>query len=162
MVLKSSFFTLYPTLVLGGNNNIYYSHISGGIRDYKSYISLLRFFSVDGACHFIHTRDIAEIVWYLISKDGIKERKFVLGQKKMTMKQAIQEISKACGYKNLFQIPISTKFVLALTKLLRIKIDPWGIYCITHNEQTYNVINPSDLNLTNHFPKFEQAVEMLF
>ena len=69
------------------------------------------FFSVNGACHFIHTRDIAEIVWFLIGHN-VKQRKFVLGQKRLTIKNAIQEATDACGFKNLFQIPINTKFIV--------------------------------------------------
>ena len=154
---KVPVYTLYPTLVMGGNAHVYYSHISGGIRDYHKWARILRFFSVDGACHFIHTRDIAEIVWHLIAND-VEQRKFVLGQEKMTVKQVIQNISEVGGWKVWFQIPLSTKFILSLTKLLRIKIDPWGMYCINHSEQVYQVTSPTDLNLTNHFPTFKQAI----
>mgnify|MGYP000887909757 CR=1 FL=1 len=155
---KTPIYTVYPTLVLGGDSNIYYTHISGGIKNYHRYIRFLRFFSVNGACHFIHTRDIAEIVWFLIGHN-VKQRKFVLGQKRLTIKNAIQEATDACGFKNLFQIPINTKFIVFLTKIFRIKLDPWGMYCLKNSEQTYRATDPSELDLTNHFPTFRQAVE---
>jgi len=58
--------TLYPTFVLGGDENKPYSHIYGGLPDVLKYIGLVRWFQADGSFHFIHAKDIAQVVNYLI------------------------------------------------------------------------------------------------
>ncbi|HEY9796144.1 MAG TPA: NAD(P)-dependent oxidoreductase, partial [Leptolyngbyaceae cyanobacterium] len=58
--------TLFPTLVLGGDANKPYSHLSSGITDVVKWVDVIRWFKADGSFHFIHARDIAQVVRYLI------------------------------------------------------------------------------------------------
>jgi nucleoside-diphosphate-sugar epimerase len=81
--------TLFPTLVLGGDSNKPYSHISSGIGDVVKWVDVIRWFKADGSFHFIHGRDIAQVVRYLIDHppnpelapevDGISSNQLVLG-----------------------------------------------------------------------------------
>ncbi|MEL7523736.1 MAG: NAD(P)-dependent oxidoreductase, partial [Cyanobacteria bacterium J06553_1] len=57
---------VFPTLVFGGEPNKPYSHLSAGITDVTKWIGLIRWFSLDGSFHFIHGRDIAGVITYLV------------------------------------------------------------------------------------------------
>ena len=57
---------LFPTLVLGGDAQKPYSHLSAGLPDVPKWMNLARFLQADGSFHFIHGRDIAQVVRYLI------------------------------------------------------------------------------------------------
>jgi nucleoside-diphosphate-sugar epimerase len=94
--------TVFPTLVLGGDaeaaafgdRNKPYSHITSGIPEVTKYINLISFLKADGSFHFIHGRDIATVVRYLIENPPKKEetRSIVLAQEKLTVNQAIEEV----------------------------------------------------------------------
>lgn len=148
--------TVFPTLVMGGSDNIPYSHISGGLKDFHRYISLLRFFSLNGSFHFIHCQDIAEMVDYLLDNDT-DQAEYVLGQPRIQAKQVIREITRACGKRSYPQIPFNTHVLLKLAKILRIKIDPWGEYCAKTADLYHRATNPSHFGRTNHFPTIFDA-----
>jgi nucleoside-diphosphate-sugar epimerase len=57
---------LFPTLVLGGDAQKPYSHLSAGLSNVAKWINIARFFKTEGSLHFIHGRDIAQVVKYLI------------------------------------------------------------------------------------------------
>ena len=150
-------YTVFPTLVMGGNERIPYSHISGGIKDHHRFISLIRFLSLNGRFHFIHCQDIAEIVLHLIYNDE-EQREFVLGQTALTAKQAIRDITSACGKRAVPQLPLNSKALLKIAQALRIKIDPWGKYCAEKADLTHTTTTPRDFNRTNHFPTLRSAI----
>ncbi|MBC6422805.1 MAG: NAD(P)-dependent oxidoreductase [Hormoscilla sp. SP12CHS1] len=57
---------LFPTLVFGGGDDQPYSHLSADLPEIVKWIDLVRFSQADGSFHFIHGRDIATVVRYLI------------------------------------------------------------------------------------------------
>ncbi|RMF28343.1 MAG: NAD(P)-dependent oxidoreductase, partial [Cyanobacteria bacterium J083] len=59
--------TVFPTLVFGGEKNKPYSHISGGLPEVFNWINLIRWLKADGSFHFIHAKDIATIITYLVN-----------------------------------------------------------------------------------------------
>lgn len=81
--------TLFPTLLLGGEVDKPWSHISGGISKESKWINLIRFFSVDGSFHYIHSKDVAQVVRYLIDNPLAEEdcRTLVLGNPAITADQ---------------------------------------------------------------------------
>jgi len=66
---------LFPTLVLGGDAQKPYSHVSAGLPDVAKWINIARFFKTEGSCHFIHGRDVAQIVKYLIVNRGNRDKR---------------------------------------------------------------------------------------
>ena len=150
-------YTVFPTLVMGGNDTIPYSHISGGLKEFHRYIGLLRFFSINGCFHFIHCKDIAEMVLHLCLHNH-NQTEFVLGQEKLMAKQAIKQLCQAYNKRVMPQIPLNTRVILTLAKWLRIKIDPWGQYCAQKANMSHSVTNPSHFGLKNHFPTLVDVV----
>lgn len=158
--------TVFPTLVFGGDEKHPYSHVSGGLPDLMKEtvilrfldkpllkvkpIDLIRFFKADGSFHFIHARDIAQVVRYLIDHppESPDSRWLVLGNEPVTINQVIEE---ACAYLNK---PISYRFNLSVglanifIRLFRIQMSAWDRFSFDYRHFTYqNPVNPSTFGM---------------
>jgi nucleoside-diphosphate-sugar epimerase len=145
--------TVFPTLVLGGDANKPYSHLTSGISEVTKYINLIRFLNADGSFHFIHGRDIATAVQYLIdSPPKVNEPHYlVLGQKQLTVNQAIAEVCAYLGKKIYFRIPLSLSLANLIIALFRIQMAAWDRFCMNYRHFTYDkIINPGSFGLPNY------------
>ncbi|GAX43358.1 NAD-dependent epimerase/dehydratase [Tolypothrix sp. NIES-4075] len=145
--------TVFPTLVLGGEADKPYSHISPGILEVTKYIDLIRFLQVDGSFHFIHGRDIATVVRYLIDNPPKENqsRKLVLGQAQLTANQAIEDVCAYLGKKIIFRIPLSLSLANVIIAVFRIQMDAWSRFCMNYRHFIYkNAINPATFGLPNY------------
>ncbi|NEU76919.1 NAD(P)-dependent oxidoreductase [Hassallia byssoidea VB512170] len=145
--------TVFPTLVLGGETDKPYSHISPGISEVTKYIDLIRFLQVDGSFHFIHGRDIATVVRYLIDNPPKENqsRKLVLGQAQLTVNQAIEDVCAYLGKKIIFRIPLSLSLANVIIAVFRIQMDAWSRFCMNYRHFIYkNAINPATFGLPNY------------
>lgn len=144
---------LFPTLVLGGDAQKPYSHLSADLPQVVNLINLIRFFNADGSFHFIHGRDIAQLVRYLIDHPPkVNEpRSFVLGQERLTVNQAVEEVCAYLNKKIYFRIPLSLSLANLLIVLFRIQMAAWDRFCLRYPHFTYeNPINPASLGLPNY------------
>ncbi|WP_341529225.1 NAD(P)-dependent oxidoreductase [Nostoc sp. UHCC 0302] len=144
---------VFPTLVLGGDVNKPYSHVSSGISEVTKYINLIRFFKADGSFHFIHARDIATVVRYLIDHPPKEDepRQLVLGQAQLTADQAIQQVCTYLGKKIYFRIPLSLTLANFIIAVFRIQMDAWSRFCMDYRHFTYeNAINPASFDQPNY------------
>ncbi len=161
--IKSKITKIFPTLVLGGDNTKPYSHLSAGIPEITKLIHLIRFFKADGSFHFIHGKDVAEVIRYLIDNPPKAEesRQLVLGQKRITADGAIEE---ACNYLNkkiYFRIPITLALANILIPLFRIQMADWDRFCLTYRHFSYeNPVNPESLGLTNYCATFSDVLQV--
>ncbi|BAZ86964.1 NAD-dependent epimerase/dehydratase family protein [Dolichospermum compactum] len=145
--------TVFPTLVLGGDDKKPYSHLTSGIPEVTNYINLIRFLQADGSFHFIHGRDIATVVQYLIDYPPQQgdPRRFVLGQSSLTANQAIEEVCTYFRKKIYFRIPISLGLANVIITVFRIQMAAWDRYCMNYRHFSYaNAINPGSFNLPNY------------
>ncbi len=145
--------TVFPTLVVGGEPNKPYSHSTSGIPEVTKYIDLIRFFEADGSFHFIHGRDIATVVRYLIDNPPKEDepRSFVLGQKQLSANQAIEEVCAYLGKKIYFRIPLSISLANLIIVLFRIQMAAWDRFCMNYRHFSYqNFINPGSFGLPNY------------
>ena len=145
--------TVFPTLVLGGETDKPYSHISPGISEVTKYIDLIRFLQVDGSFHFIHGRDIATVVRYLIDNPPKENqsRKLVLGQAQLTANQAIEDVCAYLGKKIIFRLPLSLSLANVIIAVFRIQMDAWSRFCMNYRHFIYkNAINPATFGLPNY------------
>ena len=142
--------TLFPTLVLGGDEKHPYSHVSSGLPGLKKWINYIRFFKADGSFHFIHAKDIAQVVFYLLKNPPSREQKkwFVLGNQPTTVNQAVEE---ACEYLQkpiLFRLNLSPWLADIIISLFRIQMAAWDRFCLEYRHFTYsNIINPATFGL---------------
>jgi nucleoside-diphosphate-sugar epimerase len=155
--------TLFPTLLLGGDANKPQSHASSGIPQIERQLGLLRFFQVDGSFHFIHGKDIAQIVRHLIDHPPApsEPRELVLGNQRMTVNQAIEE---SCTYLNkriYFRIPLTTRLANIFINLFRIKMAPWDRFSMTYRHFTHQqVVNPETFGLPTYCATFTDVLKI--
>jgi nucleoside-diphosphate-sugar epimerase len=150
--------TVFPTLVFGGEANKPYSHISSGIKDVVKWVDLIRWFKADASFHFIHGRDIAQVVRYLVDHlpepdwfgepDMRSTRRLVLGNGPLTVNQAVEEVCAYLGKKIYFRIPLSPWLADILIVLFRIQMAAWDRFSMSYRHFTYkNPINPATVSL---------------
>ncbi|RAM51254.1 MAG: NAD(P)-dependent oxidoreductase [Hapalosiphonaceae cyanobacterium JJU2] len=144
---------VFPTLVLGGDGNKPYSHLTPGIPEVTKYIDYIRFLQADGSFHFIHAQDIATVVRYLIDNppQENESRQLVLGQAPLTANQAIEELCAYLGKKIRFRIPLSFSLANLLIVLFRIRMAAWDRFCMNYRHFTYQkFVNPDSFGLPNY------------
>ncbi|MGF1479409.1 MAG: NAD-dependent epimerase/dehydratase family protein [Cyanophyceae cyanobacterium] len=140
--------TLFPTLVFGGDTTKPYSHISAGFADVVKWIDLIRWFKADGSFHFIHARDIAQVVRHLVDHPSC-EKRLVLGNPRLTVERAIAEICAALNKKIYLRFPLSVWLANVFITIFRIQMDPWSRFSFNYRHFTHqNVVNPARFGLT--------------
>jgi nucleoside-diphosphate-sugar epimerase len=149
--------TVFPTMVLGGDETHPFSHISGGLAPNIGYMKLLRFFTVDIRFHFLHAKDYALMTEYVLFNET--DHAVVLGSPVITGKQMLETVCDVFGIRRYFMVPISGAFILGLAKLFRIKMDKWSRYLVANPHFEFNVINPQSVGLKASFPDLRAALE---
>lgn len=163
--------TLFPTLVLGGDTNKPYSHLSSGIADVVNWVDLIRWFKADGSFHFIHARDIAQVVRYLIDNPpmpGLTDEtgensteRLVLGNPRVTVNQAVEDVCAYLDKKVYFRIPLSMGLANLLIVLFRIQMAAWDRFCLNYRHFTYqNPVNPETFGLPAYCATFTDVLKI--
>ncbi len=153
LAIASKITTVYPTLVFGGDKNKPYSHLSGGLKDILKWINLIRWFKADGGFHFIHAKDIAQVVSYLVDHPPEKGESLdlVLGNAPLNVDQAIAEIAGYLNKKIYFGIPLSIALANFFIKVFRIQMADWDRFCLDYRHFTYpQTTSPKTLGLPAH------------
>ncbi|BAQ63880.1 NAD(P)-dependent oxidoreductase [Geminocystis sp. NIES-3709] len=155
--LYDKIITVYPTLVFGGDENKPYSHLSAGLKDLPKLINLIRWFEADGSFHFIHAKDIAKVIIYLIENrnnlDRSFEKKFVLANPSLKVNEAIKEISNYFGKKVYFQIPLSILLAKFFIKVFNVQMADWDYFCLNYRHFVHKkFVNPKTFNLDSYAP----------
>ncbi len=161
---------LFPTLVLGGDSNKPYSHLSAGIPDVAKWASLIRWFKADGSFHFIHGKDIAQVVRHLVDHpsenltgetEGLLKNQLVLGNAPITADRAVEELCAYLGHKIYFRIPLSLWLANILIPLFRIQMAAWDRFCLDYRHFTYqNPVNPETFGLPTYCPTFTDVLKI--
>lgn len=153
--------TVFPTLVFGGDDRKPYSHLSGGLTDVTRWIGLIRFFKADGSFHFIHAQDIAQVVLHLLEHPPGQPRQMVLGNRRLTANEAIEE---ACAYLNqriLFRLPLSPQLADLFIVLFRIQMASWDRFCLTYRHFSYeNPVNPATFGIQPYCPTLTDLLKI--
>jgi nucleoside-diphosphate-sugar epimerase len=165
LVFANQITAVFPTLVVGGDREKPYSHISGGLPDVTKWIKLIRWFRADGSFHFIHARDIAIVVSYLlengqVNRDDLQIQKVVLGNPALTVDRAIQEICHYLKIKIYWQIPLSIVLANFFIKTFRIQMDEWSWFSLQYRHFTYqNPISPANIGAKNYCSTLDDVLK---
>ncbi|NEP78329.1 MAG: NAD(P)-dependent oxidoreductase [Okeania sp. SIO3C4] len=146
---------LFPTLVLGGNEEKPYSHLSSGLPEIIKYIGLIRWLKADGSFHFIHAEDIAKVVTYLVENPPQSQelQKLILGNTQVTVNQAITEICAYLKKRIYFQFNLSPWLIELIIVVFQIQIAAWDRFCLEYRHFTYqNPVNPATFELPTFCP----------
>ncbi len=154
--IASKVTTVFPTLVFGGDATKPYSFLSADLTNIAKYAGLLQWFSADGSFHFIHGKDIAEVVRHLIAHPELADkfdRRVVLGNKLVTADAGIKEICAYFGKKSPFQIPLSIAIANFFIKLFKIQMAEWDRFCLEYRHfGSTNPVSPATFGLPSYAP----------
>jgi nucleoside-diphosphate-sugar epimerase len=132
---------VFPTMVLGGDENKPYSHVSAGLPEAIKWLNLARFISIRGSFHFIHAQDIAEVVNYLIGHPTGERRHYILGTDPYTLDRAISELCRYFGKRIYVRIPLNAWLTDLLVELLSrlgvLQMAAWDRFCLEYRDFTY-------------------------
>lgn len=146
--------TVFPTLVLGGDDQKPYSFLSADLPKVMKYAGLLRWITADGSFHFIHGKDIAEVVRYLIEHPEVADRydrKLVLGNELVVVDRGIKEICAYLGKPAIFQIPLSFFLINLVIKIFKLQMSEWDYFCLQNRHFEHNpIINPATFGLPTY------------
>jgi nucleoside-diphosphate-sugar epimerase len=155
--------TLYPTLVIGGDEKYPYSHLYGGLPDVLKYADLIRWFKADGSFHFIHARDIAQVTAYLVDHP-LKEtdnRNLVLGNAKITANEAVEKICRYLGKKIYFRFTLSPTLADFFIKIFHIRMAAWDKFLMDYRHFTHEeTIAPASFGLPTYCPTLEDVLAL--
>ncbi|BBA80159.1 NAD-dependent epimerase/dehydratase [cyanobacterium endosymbiont of Rhopalodia gibberula] len=155
--------TIFPTLVFGGEKNKPFSHLSGGFSDVVKWIDLIRWFKADGSFHYIHAKDIAQVVKYLVDNPPgeSKIRQLVLGNKVITVDEAITQI---CAYLNkriYFRIPLNTALINFFITIFRLQMEDWDHFSINYRHFVYKApVTPANFGLENYCTTVDDVLRL--
>jgi nucleoside-diphosphate-sugar epimerase len=167
---------LFPTLVFGGDSNKPFSHISAGFSEVINWLDLIRWIKTDGSFHFIHGRDIATIVTYLVEHSALAQleevkesnlksplvKRLVLGNEAITVNDAIEQICNYFNKKVYFSVPLYSWLTNLLIKLFRIQMDSWSYFSLNYRHFTYlNPVTPANFGLTNYVSDVDDLLKTL-
>lgn len=163
LAIAPNVITLFPTLLLGGDAYKPWSHISAGIAKEYKWLNLLRFFKIDATFHYIHSRDVAEIVRCLVDHPltDITSRELVLGNAPITANQAIED---ACAYLNkrvYFRIPLTQGLLDFIFKVLRIKVEAWDRFAMKYRHFVHqNPVTPTTFGHPTYCSSFADVLKL--
>ncbi len=149
--LASKLTIVFPTLVLGGDKNKPYSHVSAGLPEVKKWVNIARWIQANGSFHFIHAQDIATTINYLIHHPTSyeKTREFILGSPKVTANQLIETLCDYYQKPIYFRIPLSLTLANFLIVLFRIEMAQWDRFCLQYRHFSHEKpVNPETFGLT--------------
>jgi nucleoside-diphosphate-sugar epimerase len=142
--------TVFPTLVFGGNDRFPKSHVTSGCSEVVRWINLIRFFRADGSFHFIHGRDIAQVVVHLIHHrpQAGEAKSLVLGNDRLTVDRAVEEVCRYLHKRIYFRIPLSAWLTDFFIKAFRIQMGSWDRFSLRYRHFTHQtVVNPASFGL---------------
>jgi nucleoside-diphosphate-sugar epimerase len=147
---------VFPTLVFGGDDLKPYSFLSADLPNVAKYAGLLQWFTADGSFHFIHAKDIAEVVRHLIAHPEIADkfdRRLVLGNKLVPADEGIREICAYFGKRSPFQMPLSISIANFFIKIFKIQMAEWDRFCLNYRHFSHiNPVSPATFGLSGYAP----------
>lgn len=160
---------VFPTLVFGGDKDKPYSHLSSGMTDVTQWISLIRWFSVDGSFHFIHAQDIAGVISYLVEnpdyappqEEDSEVNCLVLGNPAISVDRAIADISQYFNKGVYIRFPLYIWLANIFIKIFRIQMDSWSRFSLDYRHFTYtNPVTPASFGLENYCSTVKELMEV--
>ena len=162
-------FAVFPTLVFGGTLNTRskypVSYLTSGLKEINKWLWLARFLKLNSKFHFIHANDIAQICGFLIKnhkEDNYKGfKKYVLGQKFISIDDAINILLKRNRMNRYFSIPLTKKIIKILLRVLPIQTTPWDSFSIKKYDFNHvPITNPEKLNLKSYARSLQDVLRL--
>ncbi|NMG58874.1 NAD(P)-dependent oxidoreductase [Geitlerinema sp. P-1104] len=164
MPIANRLTVLFPTIVLGGDENKPYSHVSAGLPEVSKWLNLARFISVEGSFHFIHAQDIAEVVQHLLENPPSERRHYVLGTEPYTVDRAVSELCRYFNKRVYFRLRLNRwltdVMVECLVRLGVVQMAAWDRFCLEYRDFTYtDAVTGQDFDCPVHYPTLTDALK---
>ena len=166
---KEKTFAIFPTLVFGGTlgkrSKYPVSYLTSGLKEIYKWLWFARFIKIESKFHFIHACDIAQICGFLI-KNHKKEKyrgfkKFVLGQKFISIDNAIKILLSRNKMRRYFAIPLTRKILKILLRILPIKTTPWDSFSIKkYHFNHVPITNPETFKLKSYAKSLKDILRL--
>ncbi|MEM1425297.1 MAG: NAD(P)-dependent oxidoreductase [Cyanobacteria bacterium P01_H01_bin.130] len=153
---------LYPTFVLGGDDEKPRSHLTGGLPDIMRYIKLIRHLKADASFHFIHAYDIAQVIAHLVANPPTEQgpRHLVLGGEPMQLNDVITAATEHMSCPTRFKVTLSTTLANLIIDWFNIQMEAWDRFCMNYRHFTYaNPVSPATFGLEPHCRTFADVLE---
>lgn len=165
---------IFPTLVMGYEPDKPPSQVALGIPQVLKWLNLIRWLKVDGSFHFIHARDLAMVVGYLVAHPQKLpsrsaailgedfpppealgtipgDRCFVVGAPPITVNRFIEALCRYRLKRIYFRLNLSPTLTEIIIKLFRIQLSPWDRFCMEYRYFHYDhYVNPETFGLPGH------------
>ncbi|MGE5552904.1 MAG: NAD-dependent epimerase/dehydratase family protein [Betaproteobacteria bacterium] len=138
--------TVFPTLVFGGDRTHPTSHLSSGLPLLKRWAWLLGSLDVEAYFHFIHARDIARLVRYLVEAEQV-EKDNVLGNEPLRFGDFTRRAATYFGHRVGWQLRLSPGAMVRFAQLFGAKLSAWDRFCLEYGDFRYRTINCPALGL---------------
>lgn len=148
---QSRLVCLYPTVVLGGDQNHPLSAASQGLKELHRWMPWLRYFKAQGRFHWIHAEDIATLLLYWIQHpEQIQTQTLVLGNPAQTVNQVLAEFRHYTQTAARPQVALESLFPFLLP-LLSERMSDWDRHSLRERHLTYTPDYPQRLGLGSRF-----------
>lgn len=152
---------VFPTLVLGGDDRKPRSHLSAGLPAAAKWASLARWFRTEGSFHFIHARDVAQIVRSLLETPSTDRREYVLGNPAVSANDLIAELCSYLGYRIWGRAPLTPWLIDFFIQTFRIQMADWDRFCLQQRHLVHRqAVTPADFGLVPHCPTLAIAFRL--
>ncbi len=169
LAIADKIITVFPTLVFGGDRHKPMSHLTAGLPEVIRWIDLIRWLSIEGSFHFIHARDIARIVDFLVENPDYSPPQeptesidcLVLGNPQITVDWAITQMCNYLNKKVYFNIPLSSWLTDIIIKIFKIQMDSWSRFSLDYRHFTYqNPVTPASFGMKNYCSTVEELMKI--
>ncbi len=155
--LAEKVITLFPTLVFGGDDAHPSSHLNGGLPDALKWVGLARWLSLDATFHFVHGRDIAQVVKHVLLNE-VSERRLVLGGRETTIREMLETLSTHAGKR--YRGWVNLDPLLELVAIaFRNKMNAWDRFCMRYRHFKYRVVSPETFGMNSAYPTLKDVLQ---
>lgn len=151
---------VFATVVLGGDKNHPFSHISEGLLAARRNLWWLKWVYVDFGFHFIHAVDIAKIVFHLTTQPN-SEKDIVMGNQYILFKDFVKAALKFYRKFQLFALEIPDGVLKKVIRIFKINVDQWGYFCWQYRYFKYKTTSCRDLKIPTELFSVEQILARL-
>ena len=149
--------TVFPTLIFGGDAAHPISYLSSGLSYLKRYAWLLGHINLRIKFHFIHARDIAKVVRFILEAPEV-EKNYVMGNPATDFGSFTKSTAAYFGHKVRWQLSLSPKFILRLGKMIGAKISDYDRFCLENETFQYETVHCATFGLPSKYGAIEEIL----
>lgn len=150
-------YTIFPTLLLGGDQDRPDSPATRGLKTAIRHMTLLKYLTVDASFHYIHAHDLSIMAKHIMEND-VKNHDFVAGNPLISAEETLHIMCRTYHQKRGFKMDITQGIQKYLPVLLPGKLSRWDVHCLKKRHFWHQVTSPASFGLETPFKYFEKCL----